>query len=162
MFKHLVDQPTGVGLGACAEELALGQGDFPALLAARLGLFALQNADQQARLLVLHVLLDPADRWPGQVLLAFLAHAKSQAAQAFGLLLGGALVRQHAVPAAHLRGGAPLALSFMLLRGNPAGQPVAPPQLGLVGVQAGDQQQLAESGLHLLLALLGVLAGREG
>ena len=161
-MQHQVHQRAGFRLGAGAKELALGQGDFPALRTARLGLFVIQDANQQARLGVVHVLLDPRHAGACEGFLTGLAHLEPQAAQALGLLLSGRQAFGNPVPLAHLRGGAAFGHAVVLLGGDPSGQRVSPPQLGLVWAQTGDLEQLAQAGLHLLLALARVLAGRKG
>ncbi|MNP87234.1 hypothetical protein D3C76_1879900 [compost metagenome] len=59
MLQHLVHQQTGIPFGANAEELAFWQGDVPALRTSGFGLFVVQDANQQTRLGVVHMLLNP-------------------------------------------------------------------------------------------------------
>lgn len=122
-------------------------------------MFVVQDADQQTRLGVVHVLFDPRHGWACQGLLARLAGLESEAAQALGLLFSRGQAFGNLVPLAHLGRGASFGHAVVLLRSHPTGQRVTPAQFGFVGTDAGDLEQLAQAGFHLLFALARTLAG---
>ncbi|MNL87302.1 hypothetical protein D3C87_2163930 [compost metagenome] len=58
-MQHLVNQQAGIAVGVDADELAFRERDFPALRASGFAALDVQDADQQPRLGVVHMLLNP-------------------------------------------------------------------------------------------------------
>ena len=94
-------------------------------------------------------------------LFASLTDLETETAQALGLLFGRGQAFRHLVPLAHLGSGAAFGYAVVLLRSHPPGQRVTPAQFGFVSVHAGDLEQLAQAGFHLLFALGRTFAGLE-